>query len=306
MNKQEDPSLLGRMLRNADVVRQRLADEDETDRSAVAPRISSSRQVHPASARTTQAGPWFDEARTTAPASSHTARSAVRPAYTPTTARTHARVVPVDEEPRYRRAPGVAPPIPRSWIDEFLPLARVGVGVAFIAYSGYATVFHMAADLTGTGLSGNYRYLISLIAAALIVAIETMTNERAPWIYWPVLVVDVYYTSRDLIQWLPWLFTVLPIMFLALPTLAAWIQIHIDRWQKRFALPLICLGIGALWAAQTFLAEIAVQVVPASGEQWATRILGWLTIGITLYIGYIIARAGEVAILGVRRRREAL
>ncbi len=302
-NSQEDPNLLGRMLRNADLVRRRLAEEAEADRAAAAPpRAPTTRQQPRAPTQTARAGPWFDDEPRPAPAAPRAARPAGHRTRAQTGGYTQARAAPAYEEPERRRASVLGPPIPRTWIDEFLPLLRVAVGVAFIAYSGYATVFHMAADLTGTGLPFAYRYLVSLVAAGIIVVIETLTNERVPWVYWPVLVVDVYYTSRDLIQWLPWLFTVLPIMFLALPALAAWIQINIDRLRKRYALPLMSLGIGALWAAQTFLAQIAVQFVPETGEQWAVRIIGWLTIGITLYIGYIIARAGEVAILGARRR----
>ncbi len=54
-NSQEDPNLLGRMLRNADLVRRRLAEEAEADRAAAAPPRGGLRPARPAV--------WFRETR---------------------------------------------------------------------------------------------------------------------------------------------------------------------------------------------------------------------------------------------------
>jgi hypothetical protein len=187
-------------------------------------------------------------------------------------------------------------------MDAILPLTRLGIGAAFIAYSGYATVRHMAGDLEAVIPALDVRYLVTALVAAAIMIIEALTSERVKWLYWPVLLFDVYYTWRDLSLWVPQLVDMVPMAFLVLPAFAGWVQIHIERLHRGYAIALLALVIGGLWAVQTFSGQVMSTLFPVNGALWTAGGMGAITAIITMYLGFVIARSGEIAILGVRRQ----
>jgi len=304
-NSRDDAGLLGRMLADASTLRRRFAEDNPPAArvpAAAPPRASSPRQHDHAPGRAPQPGPWGDDDATTMAAAPRTAQPGVRRAPARTRLRRHDEADPPYETPVHRRSTTLAPPIPRTWMDAILPLTRLGIGAAFIAYSGYATVRHMAGDLEGVIPALDVRYLLTALVAAAIMIIEALTSERVKWLYWPVLLFDVYYTWRDLSLWVPQLVDMFPMAFLVLPAFAGWMQIHIERLHRGYAIALLALIVGGLWAVQTFSGQVMSTLFPVNGALWTAGGMGAITAVITMYLGFVIARSGEIAILGVRRQ----
>jgi|GEM_PF-3230101 len=303
-NSRDDAGLLGRMLADASTLRRRFAEDDPPAprvAAAAPPRAAYSQQREYAPGRATPTGYRVDDDATTTAAAPRTAPPGVRRAPARTRVRRHDEADPADAPAVRRRSATLAPPIPRTWMDAILPLTRLGIGAAFIAYSGYATVRHMAGDLAAVIPAMDVRYLVTALVAAAIMIIEALTSERVKWLYWPVLLFDVYYTWRDLSLWVPQLVDMFPMAFLVLPAFAGWVQINIERLHRGYAIALLALVIGGLWAVQTFSGQVMSTLFPVNGALWTAGGMGAITAIITMYLGFVIARSGEIAILGVRR-----
>lgn len=108
------------------------------------------------------------------------------------------------QQPHNRALPMPPAPIDRRILDTALPIVRVLIGVAFVAYSAYSTITIFASDIApATGLRNSYgimqdRYLFGVALAVLLFVGELVTAERYPAVYAALLVPDTIYTARGL------------------------------------------------------------------------------------------------------------
>lgn len=110
-------------------------------------------------------------------------------------------VVEMTEKVPHRRTG----PIPRKYLDYSRGPARIIFGLLFVVYSGAATVVYLAGDLAPLTAWLDTRgysfgtYGLSTIGALLIIFLEWLTAGTV-W-YWPVLVVDSWYTFWLTFPW---------------------------------------------------------------------------------------------------------
>jgi hypothetical protein len=107
-----------------------------------------------------------------------------------------------------RSRPGVAPPLPRAWLDTIAPAIRVLFGLIFIAWSWISTLLILGALLApavpGATLGGiPDRALVALGCAFLVSVAEFVASDRWPGTYWFVLLVlDAPFTAWQTHAWL--------------------------------------------------------------------------------------------------------
>lgn len=190
-------------------------------------------------------------------------------------------------------------PLPRAWLDLTMPAFRAVIGAAFVAFSSYATVLLVGSDLQAIlqdrmslGIFAD-RYWLGFALALSFFLGEIYTAERWPRVYRAVLVPDTLYTARQLYPGL----------------LASLIVLAKDPLD----LALICgIMVGALlliaYAAGWSLFGWVLIGGFAGGLVWLVAVFVALTWGlfllaclVALYLGFIVARFGEVFLFGKRR-----
>jgi hypothetical protein len=103
---------------------------------------------------------------------------------------------------------GLAPPLPREWLDTIATPLRVLFGLIFIAWSWISTIIILAALLkpvmTGAAIPGiPDRLLVALGLAALVSLAEFVSSDRWPLAYWLVLLAcDASFTTWQTRVWL--------------------------------------------------------------------------------------------------------
>jgi len=96
---------------------------------------------------------------------------------------------------------GMAPPLPRAWLDTIAPSLRVLFGIIFIAWSWISTLLVLGALLVPVVLSATLggipdRALIAVGFAFLVSLAEFASSNRWPMAYWIVLLVcDAAFTT---------------------------------------------------------------------------------------------------------------
>jgi hypothetical protein len=189
-------------------------------------------------------------------------------------------------------------PVPREWLDVTMPGFRGLLGAAFVVFSSYATVFLVASDLAFLGDRESIglfpdRYWCGVAAALAFFLGEVYTSERWPKVYRAILVPDTVYTARQLYPGLMAGLTVLvkqPLDLVIVAGLAAGVALLIayaSDWSI-WGHILLLLGASALLGGALLGWSLAVAVFV-------------LACMISLYIGGIVARFGEVFLFGKRR-----
>jgi hypothetical protein len=103
---------------------------------------------------------------------------------------------------------GMAPPLPRAWLDTIAPALRVLFGIIFIAWSWISTLLVLgtllAPVLPSSTLGGiPDRALIALGFAFLVSLAEFASSDRWPVAYWIVMLVcDASFTTWQTRAWL--------------------------------------------------------------------------------------------------------
>ncbi len=103
---------------------------------------------------------------------------------------------------------GMAPPLPRAWLDTIAPALRVLFGLIFIAWSWLSTLLVLgvllAPVLPRTTLAGiPDRALIAIGVAFLVSLAEFVASDRWPVAYWLVLLLcDASFTTWQTRTWL--------------------------------------------------------------------------------------------------------
>jgi len=103
---------------------------------------------------------------------------------------------------------GMAPPLPRAWLDTIAPALRVLFGLIFIAWSWISTLLVLggllAPVLPSAVLAGiPDRALIAIGFALLVSLAEFVSSDRWPVAYWIVLLVcDASFTAWQTRTWL--------------------------------------------------------------------------------------------------------
>ena len=187
-----------------------------------------------------------------------------------------------------------AAPLPRDWTNSALPIVRAFIGAVFVAYSAQATVFLVASDLQGA-LANSVslalfadRYWLGIAAALLFFIGQILTAEKAPAIWWCLLVPDAFYTARDLQPRFEALVAAAPIGALVVLAGAAGLAFAANRWGARWYVAAIALAAASVgW----LVAQVSPPTVYAA---WCFAALH----------GYLIARLGETLLFGLRSRAE--
>lgn len=186
-----------------------------------------------------------------------------------------------------------AAPLPRSWIDDVLPFARAVIGILFVAFSAYSTVFLFAEDIrpmvgTGAALTPGIlpdRYWCGIGLAVFLFVVEVITAEHNPAIYGAALVPDTIYTARQMRVGLLALLTAYGgIGGAVLGAITVWGWLMVEGRGKWIAFAGGVIG---------GLIGYGIMLLPYAS------IAAWVFAGAN---GYLIARFGEVLLFGKRRR----
>lgn len=103
---------------------------------------------------------------------------------------------------------GMAPPLPRAWLDTIAPALRVLFGIIFIAWSWISTLLVLGTLLVPVLPSATLggipdRALIALGVAFLVSLAEFASSDRWPLAYWIVLLgCDASFTTWQTRDWL--------------------------------------------------------------------------------------------------------
>src|SRR5258708_973716 len=103
---------------------------------------------------------------------------------------------------------GVAPPLPRHWLDSIATPVRVLFGLIFIAWSWVSTVIIVGTWLrpllhNATIPGAPDWFLVAFAFAILVTVVEFVSSDRWPPIYWIVLLVlDASFTTWQTHTWL--------------------------------------------------------------------------------------------------------
>lgn len=102
---------------------------------------------------------------------------------------------------------GMAPPLPRTWLDTIAPALRVLFGLIFIAWSWISTIIILGALLKPVmpaallGLPD--RFLVAIVVSFLVSLAEFVSSDRWPGVYWTVLLLcDASFTTWQTRAWL--------------------------------------------------------------------------------------------------------
>ena len=102
-----------------------------------------------------------------------------------------------------------AAPLPRAWLDSAASPVRALFGILFIVWSWASTIIIIG--WTVEPLMGNRsalgiisdRYVLGLVLAFFVSAVEFVSAGRWPGIYWPVLILlDASFTTWQTHTWL--------------------------------------------------------------------------------------------------------
>ena len=103
---------------------------------------------------------------------------------------------------------GMAPPLPREWLDTIAMPLRVLLGVIFIAWSWISTLLILGAALKPVISSAAIeslpdRFLVAIGFALLVSLVEFVSSDRWPIAYWAVLLLcDASFTTWQTRTWL--------------------------------------------------------------------------------------------------------
>src|SRR5262245_42900350 len=103
---------------------------------------------------------------------------------------------------------GMAPPLPRAWLDTIAPAIRVLFGLIFIAWSWVSTVIIVGAWLrpllsASTIPGAPDWFLVAFLFAILVTVVEFVSSDRWPIVYWIVLLaLDASFTTWQTHTWL--------------------------------------------------------------------------------------------------------
>lgn len=103
---------------------------------------------------------------------------------------------------------GMAPPLPREWLDTIAPALRVLFGLVFIAWSWISTILILGALLKPVMPSAAIegipdRYLVAIGLSFLVSLAEFASSGRWPAAYWIVLLFcDASFTTWQTRAWL--------------------------------------------------------------------------------------------------------
>lgn len=103
---------------------------------------------------------------------------------------------------------GMAPPLPRAWLDTIAPALRVLFGLIFIAWSWISTLLVLGGLLAPVLPSATFagipdRALIAIGFAFLVSLAEFVSSDRWPAAYWSVLLLcDASFTAWQTRTWL--------------------------------------------------------------------------------------------------------
>jgi hypothetical protein len=107
-----------------------------------------------------------------------------------------------------RSRPGVAPPLPRAWLDTVAPAIRVLFGLIFIAWSWVSTVIIVGTWLRPLLLGATIPgapdwFLVAFVFALAVSLVEFVSSGRWPLVYWIVmLLLDASFTTWQTRAWL--------------------------------------------------------------------------------------------------------
>src|SRR5690349_1958116 len=95
---------------------------------------------------------------------------------------------------------GMAPPLPRAWLDTVAPALRVLFGLIFIAWSWISTIIILGALLKpvipAAMLGLPDRFLVAILFSFLVSLAEFVSSDRWPVAYWIVLLLcDASFTT---------------------------------------------------------------------------------------------------------------
>src|SRR5581483_3628303 len=103
---------------------------------------------------------------------------------------------------------GMAPPLPRAWLDTIAPALRVVFGLVFIAWSWISTLIILGALLKPVLPNATIedvpdRFLVAIGLAFLVSLAEFAASGRWPLAYWLVLLLaDASFTAWQTWVWL--------------------------------------------------------------------------------------------------------
>jgi hypothetical protein len=187
-----------------------------------------------------------------------------------------------------------AAPLPRTWIDDALPIGRALVGVLFVAYSAYSTIILFAADIqpiagAGATLTPGLladRYWCGIVLAIFLFIVEIVTAEHNQAIYGAALVPDTIYTGRQM-------YSGLLVLLVAYGAIGGSVLGAITVWGWLMSIgrsPRLAF-VGLLLGG---LIGYGIMLLPGAAPIMAGVFAG--------ADGYLIARFGEVLLFGKRRR----
>lgn len=103
---------------------------------------------------------------------------------------------------------GMAPPLPREWLDTVATPLRALFGLIFIAWSWISTILILGKLLKpvmqGAAIEGlPDRFLVAIVIAFFVSLAEFVSSDRWPFAYWMVLLVcDASFTTWQTRAWL--------------------------------------------------------------------------------------------------------
>lgn len=107
---------------------------------------------------------------------------------------------------------GMAPPLPREWLDNIAPGVRALFGVLFIVWSWASTIiiigWLLEPVMHNTAITGvvTDRFLIGVLISFLVSVAEFVSSDRWPRAHWiVVLVADASFTTWQTHTWLSYI-----------------------------------------------------------------------------------------------------
>lgn len=191
-------------------------------------------------------------------------------------------------------------PIPRTWLDLTMPFFRAFIGACFVAFSSYATVFLVAADIQplvrdqiSLGLLAD-RYWLGIGLALGFFLGELYTAERWERAYIAILIPDTIFTARQM-----WPGLALAARLLATDVISLGLVLLLIGG----GVLLVAYGGGwsfARWLTGWLITGTIVLLVGSFAALDIAQLL--LSCSMALYCGYIVARFGESLLFGKRRK----